>query len=257
VLWLLLGYWLAQRGRPATGFVVMVLAALTKPVALLALPFFWLDSFRRVPSGRARARFVVGSLGGAALAAWVAFLPWAGAAGVWRAPVELGWRLVREATGGASFSPAVWIYVALGGRVGIETIGLAGQVLFGAFFLWLLWRAARGRSPLRGAADAFFGYVATALNFRIWYAVWPFPWLLLDAGAADDTPDASRAAYRLRVGLWFLFTSQLSVVLYGHVRVFALGGDQVAAHLIGVLFVFALPWVLGRIHLISRPVHAA
>jgi hypothetical protein len=252
LFWLVVGHWLARRGRPAAGFVVMALAALTKPVALLALPFFWLDSLRRSPPGR--ARFAAGSLGGAALVAWLSFLPWAGAVGLWRAPVDLGARLLREATGGASFSPAVWVYVALGGRVGIEVIGWVGQALFVVFLLWLLWRAARGRSPLRGAADVFFGYVATALNFRIWYAVWPFPWLLLDAGR---TPGAPNAAYRLRVGMWFLFLSQLSVVIYGHLRVFALGGDQAAAHVIGVGLVFALPWALGRMQSISRAVHAA
>jgi hypothetical protein len=256
LMWLVLGLWLMRRDRPVTGFVVMMLAVLTKPVALLGLPFFWLGALRRTTAGPARLRFVVGSLGGAALIAWLAFLPWAGA-GVLRVPFELGVRLLREATGGASFSPAVWLYVILGGRVSIETIGLAGTILFVVLALWLLWRGWRGRSSLRGAADVFFAYVATALNFRIWYAVWPFPWLLLDAGADHNVADSDRAAYRLRVGLWFLLTSQLSVVIYGHLRVYALGGDQVAAHLIGVPFVFALPWALGLIRRISRTIHVA
>ena len=42
-------------------------------------------------------------------------------------------------------------------------------------------------------------------------------------------------------GLTFLATAQASVVIYGHLRVFALGGDQVLAHLIGVPFAFGLP----------------
>jgi hypothetical protein len=255
LLWLVLGYWLMRRGRPAAGLWLMALAALTKPVAALAWPFFFIDALRRLDNGRAKARFAVLAIGGAAALAWLAFLPWAGAAGVWRAPVELALRLAREAGGGAGFSPAVWVYMAFDRRVSIEVIGLVATALFLGFALWLLWRAGRGRSPLRGAADAFFGYLATALNFRLWYAVWPFPWLLLDA--AGETVDET-ADYRLRAGLWFLLTSQLSVVVYGHLRVYLFGGDQSIAHLLGVPFVFGLPWLLARLPgRLSRFVHAA
>jgi hypothetical protein len=135
------------------------------------------------------------------------------------------------------------------------------RLLFALFVFWLLWLAWRGRSSMRGAADVFLGYVAGALSFRVWYAVWPFPWLLLDAGSEagdSDGREASRAAYRLRVGLWFLLTAQLSVVVYGHLRVFALGGDQAVAHLIGVPFVFVLPWLLALLPArLSRRVHDA
>ena len=34
LLWLVLGYWLGRRGRPAAGLAVMALAALTKPCLL-------------------------------------------------------------------------------------------------------------------------------------------------------------------------------------------------------------------------------
>jgi hypothetical protein len=80
---------------------------------------------------------------------------------------------------------------------------------------------------------------------------------LLDAGGeTPGSPEAGLSGYRLRAGLWFLLTSQLSVVIYGHLRVYALGGDQTAAHLIGVPFTFILPWLLallpgtlsGRVH---------
>jgi hypothetical protein len=152
----------------------------------------------------------------------------------------------------AGFSPAVWVYMALGRRVPIEVIGAATRALFAAFALWVLWRAWRGRSPLRGVADIFFGYMAQALSFRIWYAVWPFPWLLLDAGGADadgeEVPASPHGDYRLQAGLWFLLTSQLSVVIYGHLRAYALGGDQTAAHLIGVPFTLLLPWLLARLN---------
>ncbi|HRO24790.1 MAG TPA: hypothetical protein PLR07_10905, partial [Promineifilum sp.] len=147
--------------------------------------------------------------------------------------------------------------MVLGRRISIETIGMVTQALFAGFALWLVWLGFRGRSALRGAADIFFGYLAGALNFRIWYAAWPFPWLLLDAGSASGN-DAERTAYRLRAGLWFLLLAQLSVVIYGHIRVFALGGDQALAHLLGVPIVFGLPLLLALLppHL-SRLVHDA
>jgi hypothetical protein len=245
LFWLILGLWVARR-RPALGFLVMALAPLTKPVAVLALPFFFLSLWRDQPAGRPRAIFAAVALIGALLLAWLAFLPWVGPGGV-RAPLDLALRLAREATSSAGFSPAVWVYFALGQRPSIELIGAVTRSLFVLFVVGLLWLGWRGRSALRGAADAFFGYVAQALSFRIWYAVWPFPWLLLDAGATDGaSPSARRAHYRLRAGWWFLVTSQLSVVIYGHLRAFLWGGDQAIAHLIGVPFVFLLPWLLAR-----------
>jgi hypothetical protein len=247
LFWLILGLWLSRRGQYAAGFLVMVLGALTKPVALLALPFFFLSFIREVSAGPARARMAL-SLPLSFLLAWATFLPWTGRGDYLHAPLELALRLVREATSSAGFSPAVWLYMALGQRVPIYLIGSVLRALFVLFALWLLWRAWRGRSPLRGSADIFIGYMVQALSFRIWYAAWPFPWLLLDAGdqQEENHVQAQSSRYRLRAGMWFLLLSQLSVVIYGHLRVYALGGDQALAHLIGVPIVFALPWLLAR-----------
>ncbi len=254
IFWLVLGYWVARRGWPALGFLVMTLAVLTKMIAVLALPFFFLAFLRGIPVTRGRIRFAGVAVGGALVLTWLAFLPWAGVEEALWTPFYLVLRLVREATDGAGFSPAAWVYMVLGGRVSINSIGAATQALFAGFALWLVWRALRGRSPLRGAADVLLGYVVGALNYRIWYAAWPFPWLLLDGGGAEGETGRASAAYRLRVCLWFLLTSQLSVVFYGHVRVFALGGDQMIAHLFAVPFVFGLPWLLALIPLrFGRP----
>lgn len=240
LLWLLLGYLVMRRGRPGPGFLLLCLAALTKPVAALALPVFFIAAWRGLPDGRARARFALVTIGGAAALTWLAFLPWAAPGRFWQTPFELIGRLLREATDSGGFSPAVWLYFALGQRVPIESIGAVLRGLFVALVGWVLWRGWRGRPAVRGAADMAFGYLAQALSFRIWYAVWPFPWLLL-----DESHDAA-AAYRLRVGLWFLLLAQLSVVFYGHLRVAVWGGDHVPAHLIGVPLVFGLPWLLAR-----------
>lgn len=260
LMWLVLGYWFGRRGRPVVGLLIMVLAILTKPIAVLVVPLFFLGFMRELPDGRERARVAALSAAGAVVLAWLVFLPWAGEGGALRAPIDLTMRLVREATGGAGFSPAVWVYMALGRQVSIDTIGTVAQISFLLFCLGLAWLGFRGRSPLRGAADILYGYLVGALNFRIWYAAWPFPWLVLDDGltAAEETGEARSASYRLRVGLWFLLTSQLSVLLYGHLRVFAFGGDQALAHLVGVPFVFGLPWLLAlRSPQLSRPLHTA
>lgn len=244
VLWLTLGYWLTQRGRASTGFLVMSLAALTKPIAVLALPFFFIELFQHRSPDLRRALFITGV--GVLLLTWLAFLPWAESGNSLQTTLDLASRLLREATGGAAFSPAVWVYMALGQNVAIKTIGTIAQGLFAAVALWLVWLAIRGRLALRGVADTFYAYIVTALNFRLWYATWPFPWLLLDAG--NQTSASTRhAAYRLRAGLWFLLTSQVSVIFYGHVRVHLLGGEHSVTHLIAVPSVFVLPWLLARL----------
>lgn len=244
LLWLVLGYWLARRGCVVSGFLVMSLAALTKPIAILALPFFFLEFFRHMAASR--RRLALAALLGVPILTWLAFLPWAGSHGPLRTSIELALRLVREATGGAAFSPPVWFFMALDKSVPIQVFGRIAQGLLALAVLWLLWRAIRGRSALRGTADVFYTYIITALNFRIWYAAWPFPWLLLDT--TNESPDlADRAAYRLRAGFWFLLTSQLSVIIYGHLRTYLFGGDHRVAHLVGVPFVFVLPFFLARL----------
>jgi hypothetical protein len=123
----------------------------------------------------------------------------------------------------------------------LSAIGAVFTVTAVLLGIWLLWRTWRGRAPERSIADIFGVYIVQALSFRIWYAAWPFPWLLLD----DVWGNKGLFSYRLRVGLWFLLTSQLSVLIYGHLRIYALGGSQVAAHLIGVPFTFGLPFLLA------------
>jgi hypothetical protein len=133
---------------------------------------------------------------------------------------------------------------ALGRPITTEFIDLVPNLFripFGVLTLWLLWQGWRnGRSPLRAAATILAAYSLQALSFRLWYSTWPFLWLLLE----DERPDAP-PGFHLRAGLCFLLTVQLSVFIYGHLRVFVLGGSQLAAHLIGIPFVFLLPLLLA------------
>lgn len=244
LFWLVAGYAVgfaaAGRGRFALGLVLMALAALTKPIALLALPFFFVAGLRRLPVWRARLRYALLTAAGVGAVTLLAFLPFG-------APLALAQRLLREAAAGGGFSPLALLILAgrgLGIDVPLTRLNQVVVALLALVALWLLWRTWRGRSPVRATADIFFAYVLQALRFRIWYAAWSFPWLLLDA-AERPRP---WTGYRLRVGLWFLLTAQLSVVIYGHLRVYALGGDYLLAHLLGVTFTFALPFLLAALH---------
>lgn len=237
LFWILWGCWLTRRGRSGLGQTLMVVAPLTKPIGLLPLPFFFLATWRRLPHSRAKARFLLASGLGSLAVAWLAVLPFG-------SPLDLVQRLAVEATARAGFSFATLIMLAvgrlgLGPSIGYVTRGAA--ILFSLLALWLLWRTWRGRSPVRAAADILAGYLVQAFNFRIWYAAWPFPWLLLDSKRGKGR------CRRLSVGLWFLLTSQLSVLIYGHLWNYLLDRDHLVTHLLGVAFTFGLPLLLASL----------
>lgn len=236
LMWLVLGLWVVRRGQPAAGFVLMLFSPLTKPIGVLPLAFFFLHTWRRMPDFRAQARFLLLCAVGGLIVVTLAFLPFG-------SPLDLVQRLLREASSGGGFSIEALILLTarnLGLDLSVATVNRSATIPFGLAVAWLLWLTWRGRDAVRAAADVFVAYFLQALNFRIWYTVWPFPWLLL-----DSTED-EMAGYRLRVGMWMLFTAQLSVIIYGHLRVFVLSGNQFPAHLIGVPFTLALPFLLAR-----------
>ena len=236
---LLLGLWLLRRGWTVAGFITMVVAALIKPIALLPLPLFFLATWRELPNDRSRIRFLLLSGIGSLAAVWLAFLPFG-------SPLDLVERLGREASAGGGFSLlalVILISQALDVHVPVDFLTYAGYIFFGLVVVWLFWQTWRGRSPVRGTADIFAAYIVQALNFRLWYTTWPFAWLVLDEAGHRD--EHGRLSFRLEAGLWLLLTTQLSVLIYGHLRVYALGGDHLPAHLIGVPFTFGLPLLLA------------
>ena len=235
LFWLLLGVWLWRRGRVHLAWLVLPLAPLTKLIGLLALPFIFWGMWREQTGWGARLRlFLVAGSTTLALAL-LAFLPFG-------SPVDLFLRLVRESREGLGFSPLTLIYFALrGAGLALPTNDLinllanvgAGMFLMLAVGLGVL--TVRGRAPFRAVRDIFLGYTLQALSFRLWYAAWLYPWSLLDSGST-----------RFRQATFFLLTTQLSVLIYGHLRVYLFGGSHVLAHLIGVPFTFLLPWLVGR-----------
>ncbi len=241
MLWQLVTIWFWRRKRPSLTLFFLLLAALTKPIALLPLPFFVLAIWRELPDWGSRLRLFGWGIVWGGTAVWLAFWPFG-------SPLDLAVRLLREASGGPGFSPATLVLL-IAGEWGqsltpefIELIANLFRVLFGLLFLWLLWLGGNGRSPLRAAADILAAYSLQALSFRLWYSTWPFLWLLLENDRAE-----APTTLRLRAGLWFLVTVQLSVLIYGHLRAYTLGGSQLAAHLIGIPIVFLLPFLLASL----------
>lgn len=241
IFWLVAGYVLMKR-RPLSGFLVAALAALTKPIAAIALPLLLLAHWRAQERWRDRARFLLLASAGSALLALLTFLPFG-------SPFRLVVRLFTEASESVGFSPGILI-VLLAQRLGLSfdvpavlematTLALA---LFVLLNLWLAWRVWRGTRLALGIAGSFAAYLITTLTFRIWYSMWPFPWLLLSG---------HRRPYALSAGFWFLCTAHLSILIYGHLRIHALSGDQVVAHLLGVPFTFLLPFLLARFQLLA------
>lgn len=234
LFWLVFGWLLISRGRPTLGLIVMALAPLVKMSGLLPIPFFVLGVWCNLPSLRARAKVLLPAFVGMAAMTFLAFLPFG-------SPLDLGARLVREASQAGGFSPLVTIVLIahkLGQNPPVDTlIGGAGLML-ALIALWIAWRTWRGRSEVRAAADINAAYLLLAFSFRIWYASWVFPWLVLDASEG-------RSGFRLRAGIWFLLTTQLSVLLYGQLRRAMLEGDITWAHVLGIPFVFGLPLLLA------------
>jgi hypothetical protein len=240
LLWLLAGWWLISRDRYQLGMIVMLLAPLTKAIGLLPLPFFFIAIWHRLPNTAVRVRFLIITVVAGIALMLLFFLPFG-------SPLDLGRRLIEEAEGGLGFSPVTLLYIFSKEFAGINPqLALVSRffaILFGLFALWLAWRTWKGRTPLRTTADIFWGYIVQALNFRIWYAAWSFPWLLLDYADSEHRDTTSTA--RLGTGLTFLLTTQISVIIYGHIRVWLLGGSTIASHLVGVSFTFLPALLVG------------
>ena len=239
LFWLLFGWWLMTRDQWQLGMIFMLFAPLIKPIAILPLPFFFVTCWKQLSTGVNRVRFLLMTGLTGLVLMLLTFMPFG-------SPLSLAQRLIGEAGTGGGFSTLAWIILEArhwGFDPSIQLSTRVGTVLLILLAIGLAWWTWRGRSPLRAAADIFAGYIIQAFRFRIWYAAWPFPWLLLDRGQSEESDVSSKA--RLATGVTFLLTSQLSVLIYGQVRTELLGSSQLRAHRVGVLFTFLLPVLVG------------
>ena len=240
LFWFILGWLCVRRERLYLAWFFFMLAVLSKPIGLLALPFLFIYLWRRQGEGGWSLPFVgLTALMSLALV-WLLFLPFG-------SPLDLGRRLLTESTGFLGFSLVTLLILArnlLLGPAPYGDITRAALILFALATLWLLWRAFRGRAAQRNVADIFFLYVLQAASFRIWYASWPWPWLLMDEKEDEKT------GRRLLAGALYLYLTQLSVVIYAHLRVYLFAGEHLWAHLLAVPLVFGVPlsvlWGGGR-----------
>ena len=113
LFWLLLGLLALRREMPVTGLLLVVVAVLTKPVAALAFPIILLSALHNQSSAQARLKALAAVTLGTVVLVGLAFLPWARQGGWPAAPLGLAERLMREAIGGAGFSPATYVFFAL------------------------------------------------------------------------------------------------------------------------------------------------
>lgn len=246
LLWLVAGWRVWHHGRQHKqigwlwlGLVLMWLAPLTKIIALLPIPLFAIGAWNALDNYRSRLQLAGATAVSYMLLAWLSFIPF-------DSFTAYLIRLQSEATAGASFSPAAWLLLwAQENNVPISsafTQSLNGSLIFFALLLaWLTWW--HGRSPNKGAADLFFAYTAHALNFRLWYTTWLFPFLLLDG---VDKQETEGHRWRLHVGLFFLLCGQLVVFVYSHLW-HELDKNSLATHERGIPLVFIVPLILGSI----------
>jgi hypothetical protein len=236
LLWLLIGVWFIRQKRLTVGFLFMVIAMLTKPIALLALPFYFIANLRQLLNWRNRIQYAAMTFVGTLLLILVTFLPFG-------SPLDLVVRLARESYGGAGFSLTALILLinqAAGRLISSLLILQLAQVGLILFLLWAMWLSVNGRSAHKSAQESLAVYILHAANFRLWYATWLFPWSLISQSTTG------KLSYQLKVTMWFLITTQLSPMIFGHLRVYALAGSHLWAHLIAIPLIFGLPFYLAK-----------
>lgn len=235
LFWGVAAFLLLKRKRPYGAIVCVTLAALSKPIGLLIFPFIWLPLLRQLSTWKRRLLQMLLFSSLTIIVVWIIFLPFG-------SPLPLIRRLVQELAGGAGFSWVALLVLSvrqIGWPITLASVVLTAQLLFAGYTFFLMWQVWNGRSPFRQTTFIFAGYFYQAANFRIWYASWLLPWLLL------EKPHHERW---VKTAVFFLLTSQLSVLIYGHMRVFLLGDSHLLAHLIGVPFTFLLPiWLASRV----------
>lgn len=243
--WLLLGLVVGlpavHRVRPAAGgrsgawafaAAALSLSVLTKAAAVLLVPLWWVATLRDQPT---RTRRVGVTVGAAAIAVGMTLLvfvpfwpPWQNIGGL---QAELANNYLFTITG----TLRIGLETVLHENVLWPSLRLTGQVLFGVLFIWLLRQVWRGRLDVASAGFlAFFAYLVTGGNFRLWYPMW-----LVPLAALSPAPAAHH-----RTVLFCLVTELSVVILYFAWQWLVPGTNLLALHLVLIPWQFGVPLLL-------------
>jgi hypothetical protein len=172
------GLCLAVENRALTGTLLVVLASMVKPIALLSLPFVGLLWAGTTASVRQR---IVAWLKVAAVTvlAYVAFSAVVGVGAGWiRALTTPGavrtW--LSPATALGMFSGDVLGWIGLGDHIDltVTVVRMIGMLTAIAIVGYLVIRP-EGRTPVRGAMLAFLAVVLLGPVLQVWYLLWALP----------------------------------------------------------------------------------
>ena len=243
--WLLLGLVvglpMVYRVRPQPGGQVrswvlaaaaLSLAVLTKAAALILAPLWWVATLRDQPTW---ARRVGVTLGAAVVAAGIALLVFVPFWPPWRSIGGLQAELANNYLFTIAGTLRMGLEALLHTHVLWPTLRLTGQILFGAYFLWLLRQVWCGRLDVASAGFlACFIYLITGGNFRLWYPLW-----LVPLAALSLSPTA-----RSRTFLFCLVTELSVVILYFGWHWLYPNASLLTLHLVLIPWQFGVPLLL-------------
>lgn len=243
--WLLLGLVvglpLVQRVRPQPGGQVsswvlaaaaLTVAVLTKAAAVLLVPLWWIATLRDQPTWSRRAGVTLGAAVIAVCMTLLIFIPfWP----PWRSMGGLQAELANNYLFTIAGTLRMGLEAMLGGEVLWPMLRLTGQILFGVFFLWLLRQVWRSRLDVASAGFlAYFAYLVTGGNFRLWYPMWLVPLAALSVSPAAHS----------RTFLFCLVTELSVVILYFGWHWLFPTASILTLHLVLIPWQFGVPLLL-------------
>ncbi len=229
-----------RRGHWLLAAMALSLAVLTKAAAALVVPLWWVATLRDQPTRARRVGVTVGAAGvaiGMTLLVFVPFWP------PWRSIGGLQAELANNYLFTISGTLRMGLEALLHETVLWPALQRTGQILFVGLFLWLLRQVWRGRLDVASAGFlAYFAYLVTGGNFRLWYPIW-----LVPLAALSLSPTARGRAF-----LFCLVTELSVVILYFGWHWGFPGASLLILHLVLIPWQFGIPLLLPLLWRRSR-----
>jgi hypothetical protein len=202
MLFVLLAVLALVQNRKELAFVFVVASTLVKFATLPLLPLFFLYSVVHQPTNQKRLLYVaVVTLFSLALISALYWPFWQG----WKTFERLGFQ---NSLYMSSFSTMLTDLSS--GQVARDQAKWLGQIWFGIIYAYALFLATQSKVRLlQGCFLASFSFLAFGVtNFEIWYAIWPVIFAVLLPAVTTQLSM-----------LLFLYSTSLSVLLYGYLWV--------------------------------------